>query len=390
MRSLRRLGYAVQWRELRACDYGAPTIRKRLFVIARCDGRPIVWPDPTHGQGLIPYRTAADIIDWSIPCPSIFDNAEEIWRKYGVRAQRPLAEATLRRIAKGIRRYVLEAAEPFIVTYYGQKKDGDFRGRGMDDQLGTQTTENRHALVVPTLITNTSGHAPSGADAPMATLTTGQQQILASACIVGAGGPAYAGKPVSVGSPLGVVQTENHRALVAAYLSRWFGQSKGQACHHPAPTVMPGGQGKTALVASHLLKLKGTGTGQATDDPLHTVQAGGLHYGEVRAFLVKYFGQGVGQSCTEPVHTVTSRDRFGLVTVHGQDYVIADIGMRMLTPRELFRAQGFPESYIIDPIHEGQPLTKSAQVRAVGNSVCPDIAAALVRANLCTAQEAAA
>ncbi|MDY0308071.1 MAG: DNA cytosine methyltransferase [Desulfovibrionaceae bacterium] len=451
VRSIRRLGYAVQFRELRACDYGAPTIRKRLFMIARCDGLPIVWPEPTHGDPgseaarsgkLLPWRTAAECIDWSIPCPSIFER------------KRPLAENTLRRIAEGIRRYVLGKAEPFVV---GIDNAGAWNAVWSSEApLSTVITKAKHCLVVPTLVTNTTGHAPGGVDAPVSTLTTGQQQMLASACLVGAGGPSYGGKPADADKPFGTLMTENHTALVtafleahygtkggrdlrvhpgsepirtvstenrfglvsaslvgvggragqsrprgadepmatvtakgdtavvAAHLQRDFGNSVGQDARAPLGTITAGGGGKAGVVTSHLVKLRGTcKAGQPVRDPMPTVTAGGLHVGEVRAFLIKYYGQGVGQIMNDPAATVTTKDRMGLVTVmvQGQPYVIADIGMRMLQPRELYRAQGFPDSYVIDLEHEGRALSKSDQVRLCGNSVCPPMAAALVRAN---------
>lgn len=305
VRSLRRLGYSVQWRDLNACDFGAPTTRRRLFMIARCDGLPIFWPDSTHGPGTPrPFRAAADIIDWSQPCPSIFGR------------KKPLAEATLRRIASGIKRYVLSAKEPFIVTYYGQKKAGEFRGCGMADPLPTQTTENRHALVT-------------------------------------------------------------------AFLAKHYGGVVGQAMDQPVSTITS--IDHHSLVTSHLVMLRGTcRDGQDLWRPMPTVTAGGLHVGEVRAFLVKYFGTAVGQSVMDPVHTLTARDRMGLVTVTigGEPYTVMDIGMRMLSPRELFRAQGFPDRYLIDVEIDGRQISKADQVRMCGNSVCPPIAAALVRANL--------
>lgn len=299
--SLQAIGYRVDWRELVAADFGAPTIRKRLFLVARCDGGPIVWPTPTHGAGLATWRTAAECIDWSLPCPSIFDR------------KRPLKENTLRRIAEGIRRYVLNAAEPFILTYYGPKR-GEFRGQSLREPLRTQPTENRHALVTAFLAKHYGG-------------------------VVGH----------EVDRPLGTVTAVDHHSLCSAFLTKFYGTNCGADLRDPMPTV--------------------TATGQ--------------HLGEVRAFLIKYYGQGCGQSLPEPMHTVTVNDRFGLVTIHGQDYQIVDIGLRMLQPRELARAQGFPDSYRLLG-------TKTQQVAGIGNSVCPPVAAAVVRANVAqVAQEVA-
>lgn len=297
---LRGLGYAVQYRILTACDYGAPTIRKRLYIIARCDGKKIVWPEPTHGEpgslfALKPYRTAAECIDWSIPCPSIFER------------KRPLAKNTLRRIAKGLKKYVIDCPDPFII--------------GIDHKT-----------------------SPSA--------------------------------QWSIGEPLRTITRENRFALIAPYLSKYHGgesgDSRGQTVNEPIKTLDT--SNRFALVSAFLTKFYGTNIGSSMMQPMPTVTATGQHLAEVRAFLVKYYGTAVGQSLKKPMHTITSKDRLGLVTVAGVDYQIVDIGLRMLTPRELARAQGFPDTYILTG-------TKSSQVAKIGNSVCPDVARALVAAN---------
>ena len=305
--ALHCLGYAVEWRELRACDYGAPTSRKRLFLVARRDGQPIVWPEPTHGPGRKPYRTAAECIDWSIPCPSIFER------------ERPLADATLRRVAAGIQRYVIDAAEPFIVRL-GHTGHGDAgKVRSVREPLSTVVSKAEHLLVAPTLVQTgygeRDGQAPRvpGLDKPLGTIV--------------AGGAKH--------------------ALVAAFLAKHYGGVVGQDLRRPIGTVT------------------------ATD-----------HHSLVAAFLIKFYGSG-GQwsACSKPLHTLPTKDRMGLVTVAGEQYCIVDIGMRMLQPRELARAQGFGESYLLEAPHLGRPLPKHAQVRMIGNSVCPPLAEALVRAN---------
>lgn len=341
---LENLGYTVEYRELRACDYGAPTIRKRLFLVARRDGQPIVWPTPTHGPGLRPYRTAAECIDWSIPTRSIFERP------------RPLAEATMRRIAHGIKRYVLEAPQPYIVRI-GHTGHGDAgKARSVREPLSTVTSKAEHLLCSPTLI------------------QTGYGERLGQA-------PRVPG----LDKPLGTCVDGQKHALVAAFLAKHFGgepQAGKTAAdlRDPSPTVLAKG-GPQALVTSNLVKLRGTSSSAATPEPLATVSAQGTHHAEVRALLLKYYGTDQDPQLSEPLHTVTTKDRFGLVSVHGEDYYIADIGMRMLEPRELYRAQGFPDTYIIDRGHDGRTLSKAAQVRMCGNSVCPPLAAALVRAN---------
>ena len=316
---LRGLGYAVEFRELRACDYGAPTIRKRLFLIARCDGQPIVWPEKTHGAPssldvrsgrLKPWRTAAECIDWEKPCHSIFLTRED-GRQVGVK--RPLADATMRRIARGIKKYVIDASNPFLVplTHHGSD-----RVEPLSEPMRTVTGAHR-----------------------------------------------------------------GERA-VAVHLQRDFGQSVGHGAQDPMGTVTGGGGGKVAVLASTVSKFYGTTTGQPVAEPLHT-DGGGQHLAEVRAFLLKYYGSAEGGVPPgDPMHTVTATDRLGLVMVRGEPHYIVDIGMRMLEPRELYNAQGFPKDYLIQPVYRGKGISKSAQVRMAGNSVCPPLAAALVRANL--------
>lgn len=418
-RQLENLGYVVEHRELRACDYGAPTIRKRLFLVARCDGAPIVWPAPTHGKGLRPYRTAAECIDWSIPCPSIFERT------------RPLAEATQRRIAHGITRYVLEAAKPFIVpvthsqptarvhsiddplrtvttarrgefalasptliqTGYGERPGQAPRVPGLDKPLGTVVDGQKHALVAAFLAKHFGGDPQPGKtstdlDRPAPTvLATGGPQALVTANMVGLAHGDFSDRPgartTSMTEPLRTIHAGggNH-ALVTAQLvgcGGRAGQSRPRDAGEPVPTVTV--KADACLVTSNLAKLRGTSNSAATDAPLATVSAGGTHHAEVRALLTKFYGTQQDPRLGDPLHTVTTKDRFGLVTVAGVDYEIADIGMRMLQPRELYRAQGFPESYVIDRGDNGVPLPKDAQVRMCGNSVCPPLARAIVEAN---------
>lgn len=311
---LEKLGYRVEHKEMRACDYGAPTIRKRLFLVARCDGLPIVWPEATHGPGLAPYKTAADIIDWSLPCPSIFERS------------RPLAENTLRRIARGMQRFVIDSPNPFIVRI-GQTGFGKDRLQySIDDPLTTITTKAEHCLVVP---------------------------------------------------------------AVSAFLAKHYTGVVGQSMEKPVGTIT--GIDHHSLVTSHLIKLRGTcKDGQPVTEPLPTLTAGGNHVGEVRAFLIKYYSQGgQWQDLSDPLHTIPSKARMGLVMVHGQPYRIADIGMRMLQPPELYAGQGFSPDYIFDRDGQGKRFTKAQQVYMCGNSVSPPNAAALVRANYADLQSIA-
>ncbi len=388
-KQLERHGYHVEMRELRACDYGAPTSRKRLFIIARCDGQPIAWPSPTHGPGRLPYATAAECIDWSLVCPSIFERT------------RPLAENTLKRIARGIRRYVIEAAQPFIVPVTHQ---GDQRTHSIREPMPTVTGAHRgeHALVTPTLIgiDNASNGAASTwpADAPLTTITAEARHALVAPTLVQTGygeRPGQAPRSLDLQAPLGtVVGGGQKHALVAAFLARHYGghENDGASPQMPLPTITT--QDHHAVVASHLLKLRGGfgdhhTTAQDHRAPVPTITAGGTHLAEVRAFLVAYYGSDQDPQLQMPLATVTTHDRFGLVMVDGVAHVIADIGMRMLAPRELFRAQGFPDSYRIEMEVAGRALSKSAQVRMCGNSVVPPLARAIVAANFAEAASAA-
>ena len=335
--ALRRLGYTVQWRKLRACDYGAGTSRTRLFLVARCDGEPIQWPKPTHGPGCAqPFVTAADCIAWSAPCPSIFDR------------RKPLAEATLRRIARGIKRYVLDAAEPFIVpgtapfiTEFANASRG--ATWPASEPLRTQCAQVKggHFALVSAFIEQANGGGPSGNPAP----------------------PRGADTPLST-----ITQTGSQQRLVAA----------------------------------HMVTMRGDNVGSAIDAPVRTLSAGGEHHAiatytlspetesnalRVAAFLVNYYGNGQALDITHPVDTITTRDRLALVTVqvHGVPHVIVDIGLRMLRPSELYKAQGFPPDYIIHRTADGRPINATGAVRMVGNSVSPPPLAAIAAANLdCT------
>lgn len=384
---LRNLGYEVQWRELRACDYGAPTIRKRLFLIARCDGQPIVWPTPTHGKyhGQ-PWRTAAECIDWSISCPSIFERAK------------PLAHNTQRRIAAGLRRYVIESARPFIVQI--QNASSGNAPISIDAPMRTVTAHPKgggFALVAPMIAPLTHHGADRGqsVEAPLVTVTgahRGEQALVAATLVHTAHGEQDAsGKKRGRGDrdiaePMPTTLATGNMAVVSAFLAkhqteRHEHEVQAASLFDAMPTVKT--RDSSALVTAHIAKLRGDNVGHGADEPFHTVSAGGTHFAEVRAFLVAYYGnEKDGGDLFTPMRTVTSKERFGLVTVDGYEYAIADIGMRMLAPRELYRAQGFPDTYRIDIQYNGKPMTKTAQVRMCGNSVCPPVAAAIVRANL--------
>lgn len=392
---LRKLGYEVQWRSLVAADFGAPTTRRRLFLIARSDGQPIVWPTPTHGRGRPkPWRTAAEIIDWSIPCPSIFGR------------KKLLAEATLRRIAAGIRRYVIDSPRPFLVKYHGGHGRPDFRGQSVEEPLRTVDTENRFAVVAPCLlpVTHQGGDRVYPVNEPARTITAANrgEVALAAATLIQVGygeREGQAPRVPGIEKPLGTVVPGGKHAAVVAFLAKHYGGvvEHGPARplgavtakdHHSVVQVQLGLPGVAPeAAASFLTKFYGTSTGAPVTDPAPTVTASGQHIGEVRAFLIKYYGssgrpESQQQSLFEPLHTTTAKARFGLVVVDGAAYEIVDIGMRMLAPRELFGAQGFDADYILDAPFRGRRLNKTETIELAGNSVCPPLSEALVRANL--------
>ncbi|HCB1464137.1 TPA: DNA cytosine methyltransferase [Citrobacter freundii] len=467
-RLVKGLGYVVEYRELRACDYGAPTIRKRFFMVMRRDGKPIVWPEPTHGDPkspavkagrLAPWRTAAECIDWSIPAPSIFGR------------KKPLAENTLKRIARGIQRFVIESALPFIVkcNHTSAKTSYDcFRGQALGEPLQTITKTHGYALAIPHLtkfrtgatgqpvtepvptVTAGTSKRPGGnghalgiveaaitpfvgrqfgasvghrADEPSATITAGgggKSQLVTPTLIqmgygerpgqeprvlrldnplgtVTAGGNKfatvsaflakhyggnYSGPGIGLDEPVHSVTTVDHHAVVAAHLMVNNTGHPGGTLYNPAHTVTTGNH--HAAITSHLVKLRGTcRDGQPTSEPMPTVTAGGLHVGEVKTTLaVDEYDEHRAQQTLEFLREYCGEDCDGLVTVDGITYRIVDIGMRMLQPHELYRAQGFPEWYIIDQDYRGKKYAKDKQVARCGNAVPPPFAEALVRANL--------
>ena len=362
VQQLTDLGYEVQFRELVAADYGAPTMRKRFFMIARCDGKPIIWPEPTHGPvdsekvkaGLLkPYVGAYTQIDFSRPCPSIFDTSEEIKEKYGIRAVRPLAPKTMERIAKGLKKFVIDNAEPFIVQINHSGAKSDYCN-SMNEPLRVITAKHGFGMVdaklAPYMGTNTTNHPGGNCKDPIHTITTGNQQCLIS--------------PTLIQYP-----SETSKDGV-----------RGQTIEDPIMTV--DSSNRYGLVTSFLSKFYKSGIGQDEREPLHTITTSAGHFGEVRAFLIKYYGNTTGQDIEKPLDTVTTKDRFGLVTIEGVNYQIVDIGLRMLEPRELYGCQGFPDDYIIDHDYTGKAYPRTEQVRRCGNAVCPPIPAALVKANL--------
>ena len=481
-RLVKGLGYVVEHRQLRACDYGTPTIRKRFFMIMRCDGKPIVWPEPTHGDPkspavqagkLLPHHTAAECIDWSIPTLSIFGR------------KKALAENTLKRIARGIQRFVIDSASPFIVkcNHTSTRSGYDcFRGQGLDEPLQTITKKHGYAIAVPHLTKFRTGATGQPVTEPVPTVTAGTSarpggnghalglvEAAIAPFLAGNGGSEYQAKPHPLNKPAHTILKQSRSCLVAPVIARQFGASIGHRADEPSATITGGGGGKSqlvtptliqmgygerpgqeprvlkldsplgtvtaggnkfaiaaahlikhyggnyqgsgvgmdepmhsvttvdhhAVVASHLVKLRGTcRDGQRTDAPMPTVTAGGLHVGNVETHLaVDEYDEERAQQTLAFLRKYCGEDCTGLVVIDGVTYRIVDIGMRMLQPRELYRAQGFPDWYIIDQDYRGVKYAKDKQVARCGNAVPPQFAEALVRANLpeiCSAYEAVA
>ncbi|QOL80045.1 DNA cytosine methyltransferase [Pseudooceanicola spongiae] len=491
-KEIRRLGGKMQTRELRGCDYGAPTIRKRLFVIIRFDGRPIVWPAPTHGAPdsaevmsgqRQPWRAAAECIDWSLPCPSIFDTSAVIQTKHGLRAKRPLAANTLARIARGMKRYVLDAERPFLVnlTHGGRVED-------LADPLRTITGAHRgeKALVAPSLTRFNGGATGSDLRAPAPTITanswikrpggaaplgllapslmslkgTARRDSAVTAphpTVLAGGGHSVLIAPVLTYAQQGgacrpatlphsticASRKDQNAAIIPTLIQTGYGERPGQAPRSldltkPLGTVVAGGI-KHAVAAAFLAQQNGgprrsASTGRDLKEPISTITGSGSQQTPVATFFAKYYGTGDGAWTDAPCHTITVKDRMAHVQaalqvpsfteahaprahavaeflrahgvwdggdvvtmeIDGATYVITDIGLRMLTPRELFNAQGFPPDYVIDGhwqetdgAWEFRPFTKDVQVSCCGNSVCPPLAEALVRANCAELSEAA-
>lgn len=432
------LGYEVQFKELVAADYGAPTMRKRFFMIARCDGKPIVWPEPTHAPkdseevkaGLIkPYVGAYTQIDFSRPCPSIFDTSEEIKEKYGIRAVRPLATKTMERIARGLKKFVLENKEPFIIQCNHSGADWDYC-RNMNEPLPTITAKHGFGIVEPYMVQCKYDNEAQDVKKPLGTITTVGSHLLVEPNLqmVGDGAgfpidrsryPAYCDPEemdklpfadpeiekeiqeqlqapyMGVNTtnhpggdckePIHTITTGNQQCLISPTLIQYHSETskdevRGQTIENPIMTV--DGSNRYGLVTSFLSKFYKSGTGQDLREPLHTITTSPGHFGEVRAFLIKYYGDATGQDIEQPLDTVTTKDRFGLVTIEGVDYQIVDIGLRMLEPRELYGCQGFPDDYIIDHDYTGKKYGRTEQVKRCGNAVPPPFARALVKANL--------
>ena len=469
---LEALGYTVEWRELVAADYGAPTTRKRFFLIARCDGRPVVWPEPTHAPAdseevkagrKKPWRSASEIIDWSLPCPSIFDTREEVKEKYGLIAQRPLRPNTMRRVARGVDKFVIKAANPFIVPMgYGEAKGQAPRVHDIQEPFPTAVGKAKHGVcqpyMAPLTMHNNENAAGTAITEPVNTITgtgAGGHQMLitptlaaigqtgggdrcrsveepthtqvskAEECVVCPAMIQYHTEQTervrgqAVTDPIMTIDASNRYGIAAASLAKYYGNDQhGQDAAEPMHTVTA--KDREAVTMATLTEYHGTSTGQDMGDPMHTTLSK-PHQALQTAHMVKMKGTNLGGPVQEPVQTITaSGTHHGLVItkvekaapgadlqrwplirealnkycdyhladnevilflIDGAWYFMADIGLRMLTPAELYRANGFPIDYIIERDYQGNTYGKTKQVARCGNAVPPPFATALVRAN---------
>jgi DNA (cytosine-5)-methyltransferase 1 len=422
---LTELGYTVEYRELIAADYGAPTSRKRFYMIARCDGKPIVWPKPTHSKtgadGLPKWRCAAEIIDWSLPCPSVFASKAQIMDKYGLKAVRPLAKNTMRRIIRGVDKFTIRSGKPFIVQQKFQNA-----AQNIEKPLTTVTAVGAHELCKPLLapvtVTNTSNSVGGTVGAPVHTVTTAGNQMLVTPflaeCNHSGGGHVapvtdahktitakHTGGIVApaliqyhteqtehvrasgLGTPINTVDASNRYGLTCANLVEYYTGGRPLDVNDPMHTVTS--HDREAVVAAHVVKFKGDNLGHGADEPMQTVTTSAGEFAVCKVYLAKMHGGDelgywplIRDLLNEFCGYTLAEDEVLLLEISGALYYIADIGLRMLSPRELYNAMGFPQDYIIDRDYLGNEYKKSAQVARCGNAVCPPVASALVRANL--------
>ena len=496
IQQLTDLGYVVEYREIIAADFGAPTTRKRFVLVARCDGKPIVWPERTHAPRdseevksgkLLPWKPAADIIDWSLPAYSIFASKQEIKEKFGVNAQRPLAKNTLRRVIRGVDKFTIKSGDPFLIEC---NHGGDGHIRSAQEPVNTLTAKYTGGVAQPVMapftFSNTGGSVGSPASEPVHTIRTAGGQILAAAnliqyhteqsekvrgqtmkdtimtvdssnryglvtaqlmsigqtgggdrirdvrdpapttvskqeaCLIsgqlveyyGNGNPLNAKDPLhtvtahdreavvsahlsefraaSIGrdlrEPAGTVTSHDHEGMVSAHIQKFYGGIIGQDAREPMPTITA--IDHNALCAAHVVKFKGQELGQNPRDTLNTITAQGLEYADCRAVLVKADGtehlgywNEIRKLLNEHCDYSLEDDEVILLIIGGIAYFIADITLRMLTPRELYNAMGFPVDYAIERDYKGNVYPKNKQVARCGNAVCPPLAEAMVKAN---------
>lgn len=390
---LEALGYKVEHRELVAADYGAPTTRKRFVLIARCDGRPIVWPERTHTpdglDGTKKWRSAAEIIDWTVPMYSIFATKQEIKEWYGVNAVRPLADNTLRRVIRGVDKFTLKSGKPFLIEC---NHSGGGHIGSVDEPIKTVTQKCTmgvcDSILAPVTFPNTHHSVGAPASEPVHTITSAGNQILSAANLIQYHTEqAEHVRANGLSEPLPTVDASNRYGLISANLVEYYGNGTPLDISEPLHTVTS--HDRESLTAAHVVEFKGRDIGQSMDRPLRTITtsagefavAGTIvkkyrpgtdlgHWPKIRALLNQYCGYHLAE------------DEIILLQINRRLWYIADITLRMLNPAELYRAMGFPADYIIDHDYTGKPYPKTQQVARCGNAVCPPMASAVVRANM--------
>ena len=399
---LKDLGYTVEFQILIAADYGAPTSRKRFVLIARCDGRPIVWPERTHAPAdsaevksgkYKPWRSAAEIIDWSLPCPSVFATKTEIQERYGVKAVRPLADNTMRRVIRGIDKFTIKSGKPFIVpTGYGERKGQAPRVHDIEAPVptvvGTGKENLCRPLLTPITVSNTTNSVGGSAAEPVHTVTTAGNQMLVSPSLIQYHTEQSENvRANGVETPLPTVDASNRYGLTTAHLVEYFSTGRPLDVRIPMHTVTS--RDREALTAVHIAEFKGQDKGQSVDRPLRTITASIGEFAEVQTRVVQYtpdadlkYWPEIRVLLNKHCGYSLSEDEVLLLNIRDTWYFISDIGLRMLTPRELYAAMGFPPDYIIDKDYKGNDYPKSQQVARCGNAVCPPMATAVVMANL--------
>lgn len=437
LKQLTALGYVVESRVLCAADYGAPTIRTRFCLVARCDGEPIVFPKQTHAKAdseevkqgrLKPWRAAAEIIDWGLPCYSIFESKEQIKAKYGARVVRPLRPNTQRRIAKGLDKFVLKSDKPFIVPYIVSNNQNNVP-HSIEEPLPTITTGNRNLLLNPTvapfIAQQKYNNAPQDVQQPLSTVTSvGAHELITPSLIqyhTEQNGEDVRGQGMdeplrtvdasnryglsamhltqyfggeghyhSVEEPLATITAMEREGVTAAYLSEWYGNARDALpVNQPLATITA--KDREALTVAHIAHFKGKDKGQSPSEPLMTVTACDGQFAEVTTTVIKYdpatnpdlsFWPDIRTLLNEHCGYHLADDELLLMNIGNAKYYLADIGLRMLSPRELYDAMGFPHDYIIDTDINGNPIKRADQVARCGNAVCPPLARAMVQANL--------
>ena len=399
---LKDLGYTVEFRVLIAADYGAPTSRKRFVLIARCDGRPIVWPERTHAPAdnaevksgkYKPWRSAAEIIDLSLPCPSVFATKTEIQEQYGVKAVRPLADNTMRRVIRGVDKFTIKSGKPFIVpTGYGERKGQAPRVHDIEAPVptvvGTGKENLCRPLLTPITVSNTTNSVGGSAAEPVHTVTTAENQMLVSPSLIQYHTEQSENvRANGVETPLPTVDASNRYGLTTAHLVEYFSTGRPLDVRIPMHTVTS--RDREALTAVHIAEFKGQDKGQSVDRPLRTITASIGEFAEVQTRVVQYtpdadlkYWPEIRVLLNKHCGYSLSEDEVLLLNIRDTWYFISDIGLRMLTPRELYAAMGFPPDYIIDKDYKGNDYPKSQQVARCGNAVCPPMATAVVMANL--------